>query len=79
MISDKLKKVILDTLKIDDFVLTPEMTADQVPGWDSLSHLNVITAVEKEFGIRFKTLELLKLKNIGELQQIINQKLQNQN
>lgn len=79
MISDKLRKVILNTLKIDDFVLTPDMTADQVPGWDSLSHLNVITAVEKEFGIRFKTLELLKLKNIGELQQIINQKLQNKN
>ncbi len=79
MISNKLKKVILDTLKIDDFVITPEMTADQIPGWDSLSHLNVITAVEKEFNIRFKTLELLKLKNIGELQQIINQKLQNKN
>uniref|UniRef100_A0A832DHR8 Acyl carrier protein n=1 Tax=Ignavibacterium album TaxID=591197 RepID=A0A832DHR8_9BACT len=75
MISDKLKKVILTTLNLDDYNITEEMTADQVPGWDSLSHLNVITAVEKEFGIRFKTLELLKLKNIGELQQIINQKL----
>lgn len=75
MITEKLKNVILKTLNLEDFNFTEEMTADQVPGWDSLSHLNVITSIEKEFGIRFKTLELLKLKNIGELQQIINQKL----
>lgn len=75
MISDKLKKTILRELKLDDFDFNENTTADQVPGWDSLSHLNIILAIEKEFGIRFKPYELLKLKNIGELQKLIDLKL----
>jgi acyl carrier protein len=78
MISDRLKKTILTELKLDDFDFTEETTADQVPGWDSLSHLNVILALEKEFNIRFKPYELLKLKNVGELQFLIDLKIQNQ-
>lgn len=74
MISDKLKSTILKELKLDEFEITEEMTADQVPGWDSLSHLNVILAVEQDFNIRFNSYELLKLKNIGELQSLINSK-----
>jgi acyl carrier protein len=77
MISDKLKKTIMDELKLDEFDFNEDSTADQVPGWDSLSHINVILAVEKEFNIRFKPYELLKLKNIGELQSLINSKLNN--
>lgn len=77
MISDKLKKTILSELKLDDFDFQDDSTADQVPGWDSLSHINVILAVEKEFNIRFKPYELLKLKNIGELQSLINSRLNN--
>lgn len=75
MISDRLKQTILKELNLDDFDFNENTTADQVPGWDSLSHLNVILAIEKEFNIRFKPYELLKLKNIGELQSLINQKL----
>jgi len=74
MISDKLKSTILKELKLDEFEISEEMTADQVPGWDSLSHLNVILAVEQDFNIRFNSYELLKLKNIGELQSLINSK-----
>ena len=75
MISDRLKKTILNELKLENFEFDENTTADQVPGWDSLSHLNVILAVEKEFNIRFKPYELLKLKNIGELQKLIDDKL----
>lgn len=72
MISERLKRTILNELKLNDFDFKDDTTADQVPGWDSLSHLNVILAVEKEFNIRFKAFELLKLKNIGELQILID-------
>lgn len=75
MISDKLKKVILEVLELDDFDMQDETTADQVPGWDSLNHINVILAVEKEYGLKFKGLEILKVKNIGELQALIDSKL----
>lgn len=75
MITDRLKKTILKELKLDDFDFNENTTADQVPGWDSLTHLNVILAIEKEFEIRFNPYELLKLKNIGELQKLIDLKL----
>ncbi len=75
MISDRLKAVILKELKLDDLPLTAEMLATQVPGWDSLRHVQILSAVEKEFNIRFKSLEVLRLKNIGELQSLVDKKL----
>lgn len=77
MISERLKKVILNELQLDDFDFQIDTTADQVPGWDSLSHINVILAVENAFKVRFRPYELLKLKNIGELQSLLDSKLNN--
>lgn len=76
MLSDRLKNVILKELKLDEFEFTESTTADQVPGWDSLNHINVILAVEKEFNIRFKNIEILRLRNVGELQTLIDGKIQ---
>ena len=75
MITNELKKIILDTLKLDEFDIEDETTAPEVPGWDSLNHVNVILAVEKHFNIRFKNLEVLRLKNVGELQKLVDTKL----
>ena len=72
MISERLKAVILRELDLDDFEILDETTADTVPGWDSLRHAEMIAAVESEFGVRFSTLEVLRLKNIGELQALID-------
>ena len=77
MISVRLKKTILNALEIDGYDFVDETTADQVPNWDSLNHINVILAVEDEFKIKFKGAEILRIKNIGELQQLINSKLAN--
>ncbi len=76
MIDKKFKKVILDELELDDFDITDDTRADQVPGWDSLSHINIILAIEKNFNIRFKGLEVLRCKNIGDLQKLVNSKLE---
>jgi len=76
MIDKKFKKVILDELELDDFDITDDTKADQVPGWDSLSHINIILAIEKNFNIRFKGLEVLRCKNIGDLQKLVNSKLE---
>ncbi|MGE5679379.1 MAG: acyl carrier protein [Bacillota bacterium] len=75
MISERLKKAILEALEIEDYDIHDETTADQVPGWDSLSHVNVILAVEKEFNLRFKSMEVLKLKKVGDLQKLVDSKL----
>lgn len=74
MISERLKKVILKTLKLNDFDLRDETQAYQVPGWDSLNHVVVLVAVEKEFGIRFHVAEVLRLRNIGDLQALVDSK-----
>ena len=74
MISDKLKKVILQTLDLDDFDLRDETLATQVPGWDSLKHVEIILAVERAFGIHFRTLEILRLPNVGALQALVDKK-----
>jgi acyl carrier protein len=78
MISDQLKGVILRELHLDDFPLTDQTLANEVPGWDSLSHVRILAAIEKEFAIRFKTLEVLRLKNVGELQLLVDKKLADQ-
>ncbi len=74
MISQRLKQVILKELALDDADLTDATTANQVPGWDSLSHVRVLCAVEKEYGIRLRTLEVLRLQSIGDLQKLVDKK-----
>lgn len=77
MISERLKKTILNVLELDDFEFTEETRADEVPGWDSLSHVNVIVAVEKEYDVRFKSVEVLRLKNVNDLQKLVDSKTNN--
>jgi acyl carrier protein len=74
MISQSLKAVILRELDLDDFEIKDTTTADTIPGWDSLSHAQIIAAVEAEFRVRFNTLEVLRLRNIGDLQALIDRK-----
>ena len=75
MISTELKQVILKQLDLDDFDLQDETIAPEVPGWDSLNHMNIILAVEEHFHVKFKSYELIRLKNVGELQKLVDAKL----
>ena len=72
MISERLKRTILSELDLDEFDLWDETVAAEVPGWDSLSHARIIAAVEAEYGARFKTLDVLKLRNVGDIQALVN-------
>jgi acyl carrier protein len=73
-INERLKSVILGVLKLDDWELTPETLAYEVPGWDSLSHINVICEIERKYAIRFKPSEVVQLANIGDLERLVEQK-----
>lgn len=75
MISPELKKVILNELNLDDFDFQDETVAPDVPGWDSLNHVNIILAVENKFAVKFKSYEVLRLKNVGDLQKLLDSKL----
>lgn len=59
----------------DSLEIVPEMTANDVDGWDSLSHVNLITTIEAKFLIRFSQKELLKQHNVGDLIVDIERKL----
>lgn len=75
MISERLKEIVLKELALDNIDLQDETTANMVPGWDSLSHIQIIVAIEKNYKIKFKGIEILKIKNMGELQRLIDKKL----
>lgn len=75
MITAELKAVILKQLNLDDFNLQDDTIAPQVPGWDSLNHINIIVEVEHKFGVKFKSRELLQLKCVGDLQKLVDSKL----
>ncbi len=74
MVTEKLKAVILKELNLESFEIDDATTASMVPGWDSLSHVRVIMAVEQAYDVRFRTLEMIRLRNVGELQALVDKK-----
>jgi acyl carrier protein len=69
-----LTEIFHDLFGDDDIVLTPELTADDVDGWDSIKHISLIVAVEDRFGFKMKTSEIDRLSNVGDLIRIIAEK-----
>jgi len=67
----QLTQIFRDVLDNDDIVLKSSTVADEVPGWDSLAHINLILATERHFKVRFSTTEIGNLSNVGELVQLI--------
>lgn len=74
-IFERLKFVFRTVFDDDMLQIDVDMTANDIDGWDSLSHVNLIVAVETEFSIRFKQREVLSFKNIGDLSRCIEGKL----
>jgi acyl carrier protein len=71
---EELNAVLCEVLDDPDLVIREEMTAQDVECWDSLSHVNLIVAVEIRFGIKFSQKELMALRNVGDLVSIIEKK-----
>jgi acyl carrier protein len=72
---EKLNQIFCMVFDDDSIRINPEMTANDVDGWDSLSHVNLITTIEAKFGILFSQKELLKHRNVGNLIDDIERKL----
>lgn len=71
----QLHGIFADALDNDDVKLSNETTADEVEGWDSLTHIQLVVGIEKHFKIRFTSQEIQKWKNVGELVESIHKKL----
>jgi acyl carrier protein len=66
-ITDRLTTVFRNVFNQNTLVLTNELSANDVDGWSSLSHMILITEIENEFNIRFKLKDLNKMKNVGDM------------
>jgi len=71
----KLNSIICEVFDDKDIKIHPAMTSNDVDSWDSLTHVNLIVVMEREFGIRFDQKELLVFKNVGDLLNCIEKKL----
>jgi acyl carrier protein len=69
-----LTAVFRDVFDDDELVLRPDLTADDVDGWDSLAHIRLILSVQKKFGVKFSPIEMNRLKNVGDLMALTRQK-----
>ena len=72
---EKLNGIFRTVFDNDEINIQPETTANDVDGWDSLSHVNLILAVEQGFKIKFNQRELMTFKNVGDLLRSIESKL----
>ena len=72
---EKLNQIFRTVFDDATIQIRPDMTANDIEGWDSLSHVNLIVAVESAFGITFGQKEILSFKNVGQLIGSIKEKV----
>lgn len=70
-----LTEVMRDVFDDEDLTISPGTRAEDVPGWDSQAHIQLIVATEQRFGIRFRTSEFESLHDVGEFVSLIAEKL----
>jgi acyl carrier protein len=66
-----LTEIFHDVFMRDDMVLKAELSAKDVPGWDSFKQIEIIMATEERFGMKFTTRELDSLQNVGDLVRVV--------
>jgi acyl carrier protein len=75
MIEERLQKVLRRVLNISDLTVEESTLAYTVPGWDSLKHVEILLAVQQEYSVHFRPTEVIRLKNVGDLQELIIRRL----
>jgi acyl carrier protein len=75
-IDDRLTEVFRTAFADESIELSPEMTADDIPAWDSITHIQLIFAVEEEFGINLSMKDLESLDDVGALRAAIARHLE---
>ena len=70
----RLQAIFREFFNDDSLQLADGMTFSDIGGWDSLAHMNLINALEAEFGLKFSVRELMKMKNVGTIRQVLTAK-----
>ena len=71
----RLNELFRSVFDNDDMVVSPELTAADVDGWDSLRHVRLMLTIERAFNIKFSAYEVNKLRNVGQLAKLIEAKV----
>jgi len=75
-IMNKVAQIFRDIFDDEELIINDNTCADDIDDWDSIEHINLILAVEKEFSIKFDMNEIARLKSVGEIVRAIESKLQ---
>jgi acyl carrier protein len=67
----RLTEIIQDLFDDDSIIATPALSANDVDGWDSLTHIRLMLTVEKAFKVKFSTSEIGKMETVGDLVTVI--------
>ena len=71
----RLSKVFCEVFDSDSIRVAPDLSAKDVDGWDSLTHIRLVLTVEKAFRVRFSTAEVGKLQNVRDLVELIKSRI----
>lgn len=72
---ERLNEVFRDVFDDASITVNDSTTSDDIEDWDSLEHINLMAAVESEFGVKFSMGQIVTMKNVGEMVDIILQKI----
>ena len=72
----KLQEIFIDVLDLDELVLTPETTSNDIEDWDSLTHVQLVVAIQKEFGIKFNSKDIVSWANVQDMINSISAQLE---
>ena len=70
-ILEAVQEIFRDNFDDDELVITRETSSDDIEDWDSLEQINLLTAIEKKFNIKFKLADVRNLKNVGDLLDLV--------
>lgn len=70
-VQDRMLQVVREVLGREDVELAAHTRAADVPGWDSLAHINIMYSLEAEFGVQFSDEQLSSFQDVGELQRFL--------
>ena len=66
-----LHPIFRDVFDDDELIIEAKTTANDIDGWDSLTHIRLVISIEKAFGLRFTAAEISELENVGEMVELI--------
>jgi len=68
---NRVREIVSDVLQVDAGAVTPDSSPENVASWDSVQHLNLVLALEDEYGLQFLPEEMDQMKTVGEIAQLV--------